>query len=770
MSKFQGLTYITSVANNHMSAGTYYVTVEGTVKGKSNHPSQNSSLPDDIQTAIFKVVPIVVGQNDIDVEKTEFTPPVCHGDKGKLKLTIAGCFLPYISQYPVFYYRTGESADKEFTYDTIHFRCTYSGTQNDPHATFECDHISAHQTYFKIVIPPLLQVAPTPVSFSNTSSLSTASTSQSSTSNAYNSKTAYFQIDFTQPDELDFPVEVKHNSGYYYVNGKLQIADDGKITVSRSEASGGTPPYSFFFHDDGANLSDKALTSDVLSTPNIGKRYITIRDSKGCSLTKTVSVGMSNETLFVKITAEREISCYNANDGILKASIEKRTSNPLRYSWYKNGTLLSGKNASMLYDLGPGTYKVVLTDTKTGMASSDEITLTQPTQLNLSVQQKTDVDCFGDMGGSLALKGSGGVAPYLYLWDGVDYGSLRRNLPAGTYQVKLIDHNSCELTKSYTISQPEKFEIIIDSVIHAHYGTDGTYVPGRILWHSQGGTKPYAALQSEAADLSRLDSGTYRLVQYDAKQCKAEQEVKLNFYDQMQIQIVQDQKILCAGEKTAACHVEIAGGYPPFDIQWNNKNAQSSIENMGSGFYFVRVKDAAGVSKTQTIFIPTPAKLVIDSLSVSHPTYHGCENDICLPNETDGRIDFAVTGGTKPYSEQWQKNGKDIEPVLPYTPNLSAGEYELHITDHNGCEANQRFYLARIEPLLAQIEITQAIDCHGNSSGILQAKASGGTPPYRYAWENRPDTLATLKNLPTGFYKVSISDSLGVEDTASLFL
>lgn len=765
MSKFNGPIYTTSVANSAISAGTYYVTVEGTVRGQSNKPDQNQSLPGEIKTAMFKVVPIRVGQDDIEVENIEFTAPDCHGGTGKLKVTITGCFLPYVSKSPIFYYRTGENADGSFTYDTINFRCTYTGTQNDPHAIFECDHIRSHQTYFEIVIPPLVQTHP-----GITFSLSGTSSSNTSGSSAYENQTGHFQIDFTQPDELDFPVEVKHNSGYYYVNGLMKMADDGKITVFRSEASGGTPPYSFFYRDDFANLSDKPLTSDVISTPNIGNRYITMRDSKGCSLTKTVAVGNLNGTLYIKLSAEREISCYNANDGILKASIEKKTNNPLRYSWYKNGALLSGKNASMLYDLGPGTYKVVLTDTKTGMESSDEITLTQPARLNLSVQQKTDVDCFDDLSGSLALKGSGGVAPYLYLWDGVDYGSLRRNLPAGTYQVKLIDHNSCELTQSYTISQPEKFEIIIDSVVHAHYGTDGAYVPGRILWHSQGGTKPYQALQYEAADLSQLDPGTYRMVQYDANQCKAEQEVRLNFYDQMQIQIVQDQQILCAGEKTAACHVEIAGGYPPFDIQWNNQSTQSSIENLESGFYSVSVTDAAGVSKTKTIFIQTPAKLVIDSLSVTHPTYYGCDENICLPNETDGKINFTVTGGTQPYSEQWRRNGKDIEPVLPNNPNLSAGEYELHVTDRNGCGANQHFYLADIEPLRAQIEIVQAIDCHGNHSGILQAQTSGGTPPYRYAWENRPDTLASLEHLPTGSYKVSVSDALGVEATASLFL
>ncbi|MCM1554490.1 MAG: hypothetical protein NC048_03245 [Bacteroides sp.] len=771
MAKFDGLVYTTSVAGYAMTEGTYYVTVEGTARNKSNNPNQNGTLPANIKSAMFQIVPIIVGYNDIDVEKVEFTPPACHGENGKLKVTLGEWFMPLVSKYPVFYYRK-EKTNGEFEYDTINFRCTYSGLQNDQHATFECDHIRAHQAHLKIVIPPTVtssggsMIQPLSVPSVSTN----RETSSATASNTYSNKEAYFQIDFSQPDALDFPVEVKHNSGYYYVNRQLKMADDGKITVSRSQASGGTPAYSFFFRDDFANLTDKALTGDVISTPNIGNRYITIKDSKGCSLTKTVAVGNLNGELFVKLDAERDISCYNANDGILKATIEKKTNNPLIFSWYKNGTLMPGKTSPMLYDLGPGTYKVVMTDTKTGMASSDEITLSQPTQLKLSVQQHTDVDCFGDNTGVLALKGSGGVSPYLYLWDGVDYGSLRRNLSAGTYRVKLIDHNSCELNATYTITQPQKFEIVIDSVIHAHYGTGGEFIPGRIMLHSQGGTTPYKTLETDAADLNNLEAGTYRFEQYDAKQCRAETTATVNFYDKLEIKVVQDRKNLCFGDKIAACHVEITGGVPPFDIRWNNGKTQASIDSLKAGLYNVRVTDAAGVTKSSLLSIFTPARLTIDSLGTTNPTYYGCTDNACPPNEADGKIEFALKGGTVPYTQHWTKDGFGIEAVRSGETNLTAGTYGLQLTDQNGCEANRNFILADIPPLHAQIEIVRPIDCHGNHSGVVKANVTGGTPPYRYTWANRQDTNATVEGLATGTYQVFVTDSLGVQASAGLLL
>ncbi|MCM1042537.1 MAG: hypothetical protein NC396_08960 [Bacteroides sp.] len=786
MSKFNGLTYTTSVANHAMTEGKYYVTVEGTVRNQSNHPTQNTNLPDNIKSAIFQVVPVNVGFNDIVIEKVEFTPPACYGGKGKLKVTLGEYFVPLVSKYPVFYYLKNTGIKGTSVYDTLNFRCTNAGTQNNCHSTFECDHITSAHKNFKIVIPAITSSTDkTTGGNASDGSISGGLTVGGKTSggsgspevkatgsspNNANEKIAYFQINFSQPQQLDFPMEVKHNSGYYYVNRQLKMADDGKITVSRSQANGGTPAYSFFFRDDFANLTDKALTGDVISTPNIGNRYITIKDSKGCSLTKTAAVGNLNGELFVKLDVERNISCYNVYDGILKASIEKKTSNPLTFSWYKNGTLLPGKTSSILYDLGPGTYRVVMTDTKTGMASSDELTLTQPTQLKLSLQQKADVDCFGDNTGVLALKGSGGVSPYLYLWDGVDYGSLRRNLSAGTYRVKLIDHNSCELNATYTITQPDKFEIVIDSVIHAHYGTGGEYIPGRIMLHSQGGTKPYKTMATDATDLNNLEAGTYRFEQYDTKQCRAEATATVNFYDKLEIKIVQDRKNLCAGDKIAACHVEITGGVPPFDIRWSNGKKQAAIDSLEAGLYNVKVTDAAGVTKSTFISVITPARLTIDSLGTTNPTYYGCTDNACPPNESDGKIDFTLKGGTAPYTQHWSKDGHGISAVRSGEANLAAGTYELSLTDRNGCEANRSFILADIPPLHVQIETVRSIDCHGNNSGVLNAQVTGGTPPYRYTWANMEDTNATVEGLATGVYQVSVTDSLGVQASASLLL
>lgn len=778
MRKFNGLNYTVSVANHPMKEGTYHVTVEGTARNRSNNPntSENHSLPAEIKNAMFQAVPVVVGKNEINIEKTEFTPPDCFETKGKLKITLGEYFLPLISKNPVFYYRTGTDPDGTILYDTIHFKCTYMGTRDDPHATFECDHVDERNTYFKVVIPAILSSAG-----GGSGSLSLQKVPAGSSSpHSDNDRSAYFQIGFSRPGRIQVPVEVKHNSGFYHVNRKLQMADDGKVTVFREHTGGGTPPYRFYFRDEFAYPSLTVLSNDVIPAPNAGIRYISVRDSKGCLFDTSVFVGNLGGQLFVKLDMERAISCHETDDGILRTSLEKKTGNPLGHAWYKDGTLLPGESNSMLYDLGPGNYKVVVTDLKTGMASSDEITLTRPAPLKLDVQHQKDVDCFGDNSGAIALSGSGGTPSYLYLWDGVDYGSLRRDLPAGEYSVKLVDHNSCEITRTYVVKQPgQAFRISIDSVFPAHHDEKGNYTPGRIVLHSRGGTKPYGMLDQGGADLDALDAGTYHLEQRDARQCITSQDVTVDYYDKMKIEIVQDRENLCSGDKDAACHVEITGGVPPFSILWSNGAKHDTVNGLGGGNLSVQVTDAAGVTKTDSLFVHLPLPLSIDSVSMKDPTYHGCTDSLCPPGETDGETGFRVRGGTPPYGFSWKKDGLPAEIPLFAAPrpserkearHLGAGHYELTATDRNACTERLSFTLADIPALHAVIETLQETSCHGARDGIIRVKAAGGTPPYRHAWENLPDTNGRLENIPAGNYKVHVSDALGVTASAMLHL
>lgn len=772
-------SYTFSVPPYTVTDGTYYVTVEGKANGRSNNPTlpENDTLPVSVKAAMFQCVPITVKTNEIPIEDVSFTPPVCYGGKGKVKITIKGYFLPFVANMPDFYYKAADGS-----YVSLPFTCTFTGTQSNPHATFECGDIDGEKTELKLVIRSGVSSGGTIVekSSSNNAAIQEENGVIEKADNIKkgisSDQIAYVNIDFTQPDPLQVPVSVKDISGYYYENGVRKSSMDGKIVVQRNMASGGKKPYTFHYEQFNNSILGKALLqTDTLNIPFPSLYRLYMEDLAGCTFDTSVSVYDLNKTLWVAISTEREISCHNANDGILRADIKMGTGGRLRYSWYKNNVLIAGASDTNIAHLGPGRYKVVLTDPTMELSSSDEITLSEPEPLTLDIQRIEHIDCFGNRTGGIELKGSGGVAPYLYSWKDGAYGMTRHELPAGTYPVKLIDQNSCLIIRVITLKQPEKpFEIAIDTVIHAYHDADGNYVAGRILAHAQGGTPPYPALSITGNhNLNHLDSGTYELIGRDAKRCEDRKTVKVEKYDRMQTEIIPERQNLCHGESHAACHVQITGGVPPFSILWSNGNKTERIENLSAGTYTVTVTDAAGIVRLSQINLTTPPPLEITTIELQQPSYGGCIDKICPETGNDGRIHVAVKGGSLPYQLHWTKNGEEFSHTATDSSiieNLSGGYYALFVSDINTCKSTADFVLKNISPLKAEIETEKMPGCFDGADGILRGKVSGGTPPYRIEWEGFADTLARLENIKAGMYALSATDALGIKSLHSFLL
>src|SRR5690606_8273900 len=104
----------------------------------------------------------------------------------------------------------------------------------------------------------------------------------------------------------------------------------------------------------------------------------------------------------------------------------------------------------------------------------------------------------------------------------------------------------------------------------------------------------------------------------------------------------------------------------------------------------------------------------------------------CLGN--DGAISLNVLGGEAPYDYQWN-NGATAKDIS----GLSAGNYDVTITDINGCTVQAAFNI--IAPL-SGMELTAAItpaSC-GKANGSLNLSIAGGLSPYQIIWSNGATT------------------------------
>jgi len=167
-------------------------------------------------------------------------------------------------------------------------------------------------------------------------------------------------------------------------------------------------------------------------------------------------------------------------------------------------------------------------------ANSDQVNVSFYQLPGISVDSKTDVDCNGNNSGEMEISGSGGAAPYTYMIVGVDTNStgLFTNLIANTYQLKIVDGNSCVQTANNLISEPAVLSISIDSIAHVYCVVGNT---GYIAVRGVGGTADYeydfeGSGFSNDSVFDMLAAQDYSIQIRDSKNCTATLDTAILFY------------------------------------------------------------------------------------------------------------------------------------------------------------------------------------------------------------------------------------------------
>jgi hypothetical protein len=124
-----------------------------------------------------------------------------------------------------------------------------------------------------------------------------------------------------------------------------------------------------------------------------------------------------------------------------------------------------------------------------------------------------------------------------------------------------------------------------------------------------------------------------------------------------------------------------------------------------------------------------------------------------------------VGSGTPPYSYNWIPAPGGGQGS-PNATGLCAGVYTCNITDNTGCTATQTFTITQPSLLTATTSSTPS-SC-GNPNGSVTVTPAGGAGGYTYLWTPGNYTTATVSNLNSGSYNVTVTDANGCTTTASV--
>lgn len=458
----------------------------------------------------------------------------------------------------------------------------------------------------------------------------------------------------------------------------------------------------------------------------VGSYTVRFTDNNNCKDSISFTINQPDALAF-EISAT-DVLCHEESNGTVTISTSGGTL-PYTENWF-------GINTDSLV---AGTYPYHLVDFH-GCEKDTSFTIGEPDQLIASANIN-NIPCFGQYGAAAAVV-TGGTEPYNYQWNTFSLEDSIGSLLPGPYNVTVTDGNDCEAFYAFTITEPAELSTTKVFSPVTCYGMDD----GWAYVNAIGGTSPISISWNDGQDSTtaiNLSEGTYIATITDANGCQKIVDGYISEPSPTNYEF-NIEEISCHGENNGSVSLNIFGGSPPFQYDWSNNDTLPTIDSLAADiFYSVDVVDENGCAFKDSVKLDQPTLFEVTAIET---------HDVNCYGGNDGFIELSFTGGTQPYVENWF--GENPEA-------LSAGSYNLYLTDQNGCEPiDTTFIIGEPEQALALSTNKTDISCYGESDGSAVAEGYGGTAPYTYLW-NTFQSDSVINNLPLGVYSITVTDARG---------
>ncbi len=209
--------------------------------------------------------------------------------------------------------------------------------------------------------------------------------------------------------------------------------------------------------------------------------------------------------------------------------------------------------------------------------------------------------------------------------------------------------------------------------------------------------------------------------------------------------------VSCNGGNDGEISLIAAGGTAPYSFVWDDASTNTSINGLSAGTYGVVVTDADGC-EVEGLYDVDEADVLTASVNTNSAA---CGN-------ASGNATAAATGGNAPYNYIWN-NAMSIS----FLNNISAGVYDVTVTDDNGCVTSASGTVASTNSTITlSTSVTSDDACGYNVGGALaSATSTGGS--VSYLWDNG-DATALTSGLVAGTYSVTATDADGCSSASSV--
>ena len=529
---------------------------------------------------------------------------------------------------------------------------------------------------------------------------------------------------FTDSIEVDDDSPVSIEVG---VTNEVDCYGDGDGSATVSSVSGAFFPYSYQW--------STGETTQSISMLSGGNYTVTLTDAVGCKATAEVEIIEPDSLVIDSVSIIDQ--CAGGFDGSITIFVSGGTPN-YDILWS------NGETGTSIDSLIPSFYSVSVTDENSCFLTYTAF-LAQPPPVISDTFLVNHVSCFGGSDGSITVVPTGGSGGgYQVHWPFVGGGTdgpTVNGLSEGTYVVYMYDSLGCGVAELVDVVQPDSLEIAVENVVFVSCFGESD---GAISISISGGTPGYQVNWSNGAigeTITDLSAGNYTATITDANNCTATEEVVVLSPSPLVVNDVTATGPSCVGSKDGTVSISVSGGFPYYDIIWNNGDVGETADSLSAGTYAVTITDANYCSEVLNFAVTDPLPIqpgeTVEMVSCA--------------GFSDGSIMLVPSGGTSPFDIAWA-NGQ----TGPTIDSLPAGNYLGTITDANGCSREFDFEITAPPPFVPDQDI-ENVSCHGNSDGSITLMIMGGTSPYEIVWGNGT-TGPILDSLIAGNYTSVITD------------
>ncbi len=343
--------------------------------------------------------------------------------------------------------------------------------------------------------------------------------------------------------------------------------------------------------------------------------------------------------------------------------------------------------------------------------------------------------------------------------------------PFGLPVVTCGDNTMNSVTFNWTDVGTDSYEITIS----VNNGAPTTFTTGDLFW-TENNLNPSDEVEITVVAVATVPctDGAPVSVTCAAEDCVPSQA------------LISGEATVCGGESALLTFNFIGTG--PFDVTYLTNNGspvtltnifnghtEAVAPTVSSNYTIQAATDSGNPGCTVTTAGTATVDVTTNITATATITSDFGGTAISCAGAADGNAEITnPTGGSAPYTYAWS-NGQTGGTVS----GLTAGSYEVTITDASGCSGTVSILLDEPPAMTAQFTGENPL-CAGDANGWLQVtEVSGGAEPYLYSLNGGTLQMQdSFPNLPAGIYEITTEDANGctvtteatVIDPAPLFL